>query len=377
MSSATVKSIVENRLRGALWGMFAGDALAAPTHWYYGGFSQIQSDYGSSGITTYTKPVKSLAGSILNKSDPNGGGRRSVGGGEFEGDEIFIIGDIINHGKLKFWDPNESYHYHATLQAGENTLEMQLARVLMKSIVDTNGIFQEENFRNAYIQFMTTKGSHNDVYASTCHRMFFANLTFQKKDPKDCPDNDGHNVDTIDGLILPTITALAAIAKKDVTIHDIQSAAARTAAVTRSSALLEKYSEVWAGLLYAAINSKDGRISEPLENAARALGMNSPRSDRKIDQMSACYLSQSLPPTFDVLSKYTQQGNNTWNALLANANIGGENVHRGAVLGAVLGACQGYEGMQEGPMIEGLYARKELENEINNFVNAVMGSQSE
>ena len=28
-----------------------------------------------------------------------------------------------------------------------------------------------------YINFMTTPGSHNDTYAGTCHRIFFANLT--------------------------------------------------------------------------------------------------------------------------------------------------------------------------------------------------------
>ena len=32
-----------------------------------------------------------------------------------------------------------------------------------------------------------------------------------------------------------------------------------------------------------------------------------------------------------------------WTALLANANVGGENVHRGCVLGALLGAHSGVE----------------------------------
>lgn len=31
--------------------------------------------------------------------------------------------------------------------------------------------------------------------------MFFKNL-MQGKDPKDCPDNDGHNVDAIDALTI-------------------------------------------------------------------------------------------------------------------------------------------------------------------------------
>ena len=32
--SSTPQTMIENRLRGALWGMFSGDALASPTHWY-------------------------------------------------------------------------------------------------------------------------------------------------------------------------------------------------------------------------------------------------------------------------------------------------------------------------------------------------------
>jgi len=31
---STPQTMIENRLRGALWGMFSGDALASPTHWY-------------------------------------------------------------------------------------------------------------------------------------------------------------------------------------------------------------------------------------------------------------------------------------------------------------------------------------------------------
>ena len=47
---------------------------------------------------------------------------------------------------------------------------------------------------------MTTPGSHNDVYAATAHRMFFANWV-KKKALNDCAANDGHNTDAIDGMI--------------------------------------------------------------------------------------------------------------------------------------------------------------------------------
>ena len=136
---------VEARLRGALWGLFAGDALAAPTHWYYGGIRQIEADYGRGGIKGYTKPRGNLTGSIMNKSNLNGGGR-----GRWESGRT-VIGDIINHGKKDLWHPSKSVHYHATLSAGENTLEARLCRVLMRVVTARGGAFDADAFRDAHV----------------------------------------------------------------------------------------------------------------------------------------------------------------------------------------------------------------------------------
>jgi len=355
---------LEARLRGSLWGFFAGDALAAPSHWYYGGLGQVKQDYGSSGITDYVKPKANLAGSILNKSNINGGGRgtfsKTAGG-------ISIIGDVINHGKRDYWDPSKQIHYHATLQKGENTLEAQLARVLMKSIVACGGTFNADHFREAYITFMTTPGSHNDVYASTCHRMFFANLKLRKLDPKYCPDNDMHNVDTIDGLVLPTISALAMTAQGE-SQENVAKAAAQTAAVTRRSDQLETMSRLWSQIVRASITEdSDEDMMKDLTSTAKQLGIRQP-NPRGPDEMTACYISQSFPPTINMIAKY--QGR-CWDGLLANANCGGENVHRGSILGAVLGAR---DGLQNLPIMlrDGLYDKVSLEQEIDDFVKAVM-----
>ena len=50
-----------DRLRGALWGLFAGDAVASPTHWYYGGERQVQGDYDGP-ITGYVQPKSIMMG---------------------------------------------------------------------------------------------------------------------------------------------------------------------------------------------------------------------------------------------------------------------------------------------------------------------------
>eukprot|EP00614_Pseudopedinella_elastica_P002794 CAMPEP_0172602786 /NCGR_PEP_ID=MMETSP1068-20121228/22962_1 /TAXON_ID=35684 /ORGANISM="Pseudopedinella elastica, Strain CCMP716" /LENGTH=253 /DNA_ID=CAMNT_0013404269 /DNA_START=108 /DNA_END=866 /DNA_ORIENTATION=- len=222
-SAASMTPELEDRIRGALWGLFAGDALAAPSHWYYGGSRQVKQDYGAKGLTGYTKPVLKLPGSIMSKSNVNGGGR-----GTFSRAPDTIIGGVINHGKLDFWEPGKDYHYHCTLDAGENTLEASLVRVLLRYMAEggcsadptaaaaaagSGGGDWEAGFRARYVDFMTTPGSHNDCYASTCHRMFFFNLRRRGLEPARCPDNDQHNVDTIDGLALPTVAALAAVAQ--------------------------------------------------------------------------------------------------------------------------------------------------------------------
>lgn len=304
-----------------------------------------------------------LVGSILNKSNLNGGGRSSSGD---QRQATSIIGDVINHGKQDLWSPHKSIHYHATLQKGENTLEVQIARVLMKSIVKNGGKFDLDKFRTAYMDFMMTPNSHNDTYASTCHRMFFANLVHRKLPPDQCPDNDHHNVDTIDGLVLPTIAAMTDPA-----------AASACASATRKSQVLEQISGMWGSVVQAALlQSDDAYFFETLSQFSRETIRRQPNPAVDDNQtMSACYLSQSLPGLLDMTAKYGKFSSNdgVWRALVANANVGGENVHRGSIMGAILGARSGASHLPP-QLVQGLYARDELEGEINDFVAAVLPS---
>ncbi|KAK7232032.1 ADP-ribosylglycohydrolase [Aureococcus anophagefferens] len=292
----------KDRVQGALWGLLAGDALASPTHWYYGGLRQVQGDYGRQGIRDYTKPVAEMQGSIMPRSNTDGAGR-----GSYNEDRTTVIGDVINHGKKPYWNPRTSFHYHGTLAAGENTLEAQLSRLLVRTIAARGGV-DDAAFRDAYVAWMTTPGSHNDSYASTCHRMFFANYAHGKRDPADCPDNDRHNVDTIDGLVLPSVAAVA-----------------------------------------AAYGGGPGARAEAVDAAVRVA-------------------RQSLPSALAMAKKYG--GDDVFDALLVNANVGGENVHRGAVLGALLGANKGRSRLPP-RLVDGLAATSEIAAEIDALVAAL------
>eukprot|EP00934_Nitzschia_sp_Nitz4_P000323 Nitzschia sp. Nitz4//scaffold245_size28976//16934//18392//NITZ4_008073-RA/size28976-augustus-gene-0.1-mRNA-1//1//CDS//3329543884//323//frame0 len=357
--SSSSDAAIQERLRGALWGFFVGDALSAPTHWYYGGKPQIVADYGGP-ILDYTKPKFNLTGSILNKSNLNGGGRATPSRNPHTGLVTSIVGDVINHGKKELWDPNKSIHYHATLLKGENTLEAQIARVLMKTMVNKHGNFDIQAFREAYKDFMTTPDSHNDTYVSTCHRMFFANLVYRKLPLDKCPDNDHHNVDTIDGLVLPTIVAMVD-----------PSAASACADATRDSQALRDMSGVWGQVVQKAILEPDDQVFLQYLTtfSLQTLGRPPNPSVQDGSTMSACYLNQALPGLIDMAAKYlvfTPKEDSTWAGLLANANVGGENVHRGSILGAILGARCGVPKDKR----MGLYDFSGLAKEIDLFVAA-------
>lgn len=170
--SVTASSIsINDRKKAALFGLYVGDATAMPVHWMYN-LAQLQRDYGR--ITGYVKPKDHFEGSIMNLSNTGGGGR-----GSDVGD---IIGNVINHGKKKYWGRGGNYHYHLGLDAGklsrsfmkriasniccyhkgENTLEAQLTRLLTRTIIEKRE-YDNQYWLEKYIQFMTTPGSHNDT----------------------------------------------------------------------------------------------------------------------------------------------------------------------------------------------------------------------
>ena len=96
LKSAVAAPALSDRLRGSLLGLFVADAVAMPVHWMYD-LRLLKRDYGV--ISGYAKPLDHCEGSIMNKSNTGGAGR-----GGFAGN---IIGDVINHGKKKYWAQNE------------------------------------------------------------------------------------------------------------------------------------------------------------------------------------------------------------------------------------------------------------------------------
>ena len=79
---------------------------------------------------------------------------------------------------------------------------------------------------------------------------------------------------------------------------------------------------------------------------------------------SACYIDQSLPAALYLAARYPDDFEA---ALIANTNAGGDNCHRGAVLGAILGAALGVAAIPD-RWRQGLTAHAELDAEIEGFI---------
>uniref|UniRef100_A0A0G4ID29 ADP-ribosylglycohydrolase n=1 Tax=Chromera velia CCMP2878 TaxID=1169474 RepID=A0A0G4ID29_9ALVE len=366
MSVGKGPSDVLNRARGALWGIFIGDGLGMPVHWYYNP-NDIVTDFGS--IEKYEAPKKRHPSSIMSLSNTGGGGRGGQSGR--------IIGDVINHGKHVYWGDRNT-HYHQGMQAGENTLNAQCARVAMRSIVSRGG-FDPSGFLQDYAKFMTTPGTHNDTYAETYHRMFFAN--FIKGVPLErCADNDGHNTDSAGGLVtLPVASVHSALMamnmqKSQAEVTKIaEERTARLLLCTHRSDRLAAFARVYGGMLANLVAGAD--LRSEIEKAAASVGwaggpqkllQGGYRDEQVVGRMlsPACYIGDSFKIVLFLAYKYAGRPRD---AMVANVNLGGENVHRGAALGALLGAAHGICGWPS-EWVSDLFSAQDIKKEVDSLV---------
>jgi ADP-ribosyl-[dinitrogen reductase] hydrolase len=302
----------KTRRRGCLLGAFLGDALAMPVHWYYDRAALVR-DYGR--VTDLVAPRNPHADSILWRSNyaaPN------------------AKGDIL-HEQAKYWG-QRGVHYHQLLAAGENTLNMQLALELLASLRVCGG-YNREDYMRRYIEFLTTPGCHRDTYVEECHRNFFTKFARGKK-PEDCGGEDIH------------IGGLAHVPVLAVWYADDEAAALAAVRehvrVTHRGELVETAARDLTKMLLAIISGAEVRASiEKFGNGwvgRKKFEAWAMRPDEEVVGAilsPACYLEDSFPASLYLAWKYADD---LEAALVANTNLGGDNCHRGIVVGALVGA---------------------------------------
>jgi ADP-ribosylglycohydrolase len=309
-----MNNVLEDRCAGMITGAYVGDALAMPAHWYYDR-GALQRDYGI--IRSYLAPKRLHPDSILCRSSYTPLNER---------------GDILRE-QAQYWG-QPGMHYHPFLRAGENTLNLQLVRVLDESLTAKGG-YDLDDYLERYIDFMRTPGKHRDTYAEEYHRHFFTQFARGSK-PRRCGGADVHIGGLAGvGLLCARLGQEAPAAVKEHVgfSHGDEEVLDAAKALTRMLLALmlgEPLRETilhhgsrWFSERKAALWSKEpdfvviGRHVSP-----------------------ACYIRESFPASLYLAWKYADDFQA---AVVANTMVGGDNCHRGAVVGALVGAACGFE----------------------------------
>jgi ADP-ribosylglycohydrolase len=235
------------------------------------------------------------------------------------------------------------------------------------------------DFLSSYVDFMTTPDSHNDTYAESYHRDFFANWA-RGVPPHQCAGETGHDTASIGGLVglAPVILGTAARHGVDQAV----TAALTQMRLTHVSQPLEVFAKAYAQILAGLVFSPPTDMVAWLQSHASpgkglsALLAKAPGSAVSVSQVigamysPACYIEDSFPSVLYLAARYNHDFES---ALIANANAGGDNCHRGAVLGALMGAWLGYDAIplrwRQG-LVAGAAAAQEIDQFINTFVPA-------
>jgi len=315
---------IQSKIKGMLYGLCIGDALAMPVHWYYNRLA-LQNDYGL--ITDYLPPRNPHPDSILWRSTYQATGPK---------------GEIL-HDQARYWG-KRGIHYHQFLKAGENTLNVRIGGLLIESL-NQNSAYDETDFLKRYIDFMTSPHRHRDTYVEECHRNFFRNYAAGL-----APNNCGVEEKHIGGLsaIIPIV---AFYHNQPRTARDIALAHLK---LTHPGIRMETAAALLIDVLLAVLSGE--RLHDTIVSLCEAqrnplLGHPFTKLLKQPDEVvigrhfsPACYVEDAVPAVIYLALKYHHDPER---ALIVNTNLGGDNAGRGAVLGALLGADGGIDSFPE------------------------------
>ncbi|MCC5834841.1 MAG: ADP-ribosylglycohydrolase family protein [Opitutales bacterium] len=301
--------------QNAFLGSLVADALSMPVHWYYD-TTALDRDYGA--ITGYQAPRNPHPDSILWRSSYQ---------------PINDRGEIL-HDQARFWG-QKGVHYHQFLEAGENTLNYQLGIELYRWIIMRGG-YSEKEWLDHYIEVMQTPGWHKDTYVEEVHRNFFTHYARGKK-PMDCSVKDLHIgalsqvpalIAGLDALGDPAPEELTEVIKSHVRLtHNHPESIEAATLLVRLLCDLNEGKPLRESIASRAVKWTGATTLKDWEK----------RSDREVvgsKVSTACYLPEAMTASLHFVWKYEQD---FATGIQANAQVGGDNCHRAAIVGGLLG----------------------------------------
>ncbi|MGC6425206.1 MAG: ADP-ribosylglycohydrolase family protein [Lentimonas sp.] len=306
-------------MQNAMSGALVADAISMPVHWYYD-TDALDRDYPN--LTSYQAPRNPHPDSILWRSKYVPRNKDA---------------DIL-HDQAQYWG-RRGVHYHQFLSAGGNTLNFLLGIQLYR-LVKTAGEYDADVWLQQYVECMRTSGWHSDTYAEEYHRAFFENLASGKR-LKNCGISDIH----IGGLTAVPflLAAIDTLGDRDAA-NDVELVQSHLA-LTHSGPSVAKAGAAFVEILHAL--HAGAALREAIAEYGRQWATDgmldtwSQLEDRVVvgrHLTTACYLPESFTASLYFAWKYH---NDFTAGVVANARCGGDNAHRGAVVGALLGAANG------------------------------------
>lgn len=408
---------LKRRMTNALWGLFIGDSLSMPVHWYYNR-RNITDDFDG-GITGYESPrhphPESFMVGMKYKPDVERATALSRPYDILQNHRRFYetsysdlgIERTDREGEHGNAVPSleERYHYHHGLSAGDNTVGAQLVRVLLRSVVERE-TYDPDHFLTRFVEYLTTPGSNRDPYLEIYLRRWFEAYS-RGADPYAAAEHQRRtwSVGSHGGMIRPLVLSLllpedrsmatgVALEHQNLT-HRSESVATAVSTLIpflhglihggekrkqlREAARTVHPPKISGAELFEAYRSHEGPGNIPAaimwkyhtdlwEAPVDLEALLAEEDDRSIAPgrfATACYPEHGLPLMLYILGrrKFDPAA-----SLLTNANMGGDNVHRGMVLGLLVGAAAD---TMPPSLTQGLTEYRAISSEIDAFVELV------
>ena len=396
------------RVKNALWGLFVSDAVCMPAHWYYN-LEYLKKDFGN--ITGYNDAPHPHPESFMvgNPYFPDVENAKKLGRPyDILHEHIRFYNTSYNHLHVSRLEHSgehgnlmpllaERYHYHHGLKAGENSLGANLVRVLMRSVIK-NGGYDEKVFLDDFISYMSLP-NNRDPYLEIYIRDWFENYT-KGLSPELCAESQREkwSIGAHGGIIRPLVLSLLsqssyegqgiAITHQELTHRSQNVSSALTVLVpfladllhdNEPLKLLNQYTKrvplikIHGEELTKMYHDYKGPGNIPKELMWQ---IHTEFSDQFLDEIlpnatdeemitkrfaTACYPEHGIPLILYFL--YKNRFDFT-SSLFDNANAGGDNVHRGMILGLLAGSVTDVpESLKKG-----LMEYETIQKEIDGFV---------
>ena len=313
---------LHSRFLGAWWGLFIGDALGVPSDGYFN-LRKLHDDYPS--FITYLDPKEPHPNSEIHRLPPGEPGP----------------GDTL-HDRRDDWE-KPGTHYHHGMKAGDNTLSALLALELAESITHKSR-FDKTDWIERYKGVLLRPDGHRDFYIPTAHRQFAAHLGSGHH-----PDKSGESDCHVSGLVEASPLFFFRANDADALFRDLgpQIGIVRPSpTLVRAGAL---YGEILR-LVFSGMTVDDACFKKLTHHHHPYLAYPFHRwKEHHTDEHIARHELGQGPAADDALplALYLafRHSDSFEKAVDVNAALGGDTCHRGSLVGMLLGAEHGCEGI--------------------------------